>query len=67
MLELQWDRNAALQARYEDGRDEGIGIGVNLLAKLIDTLIKNGKSDIIPIIVSDESKRNEYFKKYGII
>ena len=63
MLELQWDRNAALQARYEDGRDEGI----NQLAKLIDLLLKNGKSDIIPIIVSDESKRNEYFKKYGII
>ena len=79
MLELQWDRTAALQARYEDGFDEGrneghiegriegIGIGRTQLKQLINFLMKNGKQEEIQIALNDDSKCNELFKKYGII
>ena len=79
MLELQWDRTAALQARYEDGFDEGrneghiegriegIGIGRTQLKQLINFLMKNGKQEEIQIALNDDSKCNELLKKYGII
>ena len=62
MLELQWDKDSALQASFDDGVESG----ENRLAKLIDTLMKNGKQEEIQNALNDEVKRNELYKKYGI-
>ena len=59
MLELQWDRTAALQARYE----EGVGIGRTQLKQLINFLMKNNKQEEIQIALNDDSKCNELLKK----
>lgn len=63
MLALQWDKDSALQASFDDG----VETGEKRLAKLIDTLIKNGKHDEIQNALTDESKRNDLYKIYGII
>ena len=75
MLELQWDRTAALQARFDDGYDNGFAEGHDngfaegeyCLAELVNILIKNGKQEELQIALNDKSKRNELYKKYGII
>ena len=63
MLNLQWDKDSAIKASFNDG----VETGENRLAKLIDTLIKKGKSEDIQIVLNDESKRNALYKEYGII
>ncbi len=62
MLALQWDKDSALQASFDDGVESG----ENRLAKLIDTLMKNGKQEEIQNALNDEVKRNELYKQYGI-
>ena len=63
MLALQWDKDSAIKASFDDG----VETGENRLAKLIDILIKNGRSEDIQIVLNDESKRNSLYKEYGII
>ena len=63
MLNLQWDKDSAIKASFNDG----VETGENRLAKLIDTLIKKGKSEDIQIVLNDESRRNSLYKEYGII
>ena len=67
MAFLRWDENAMLQARYEDGFDDGIKEGETRFIKLLNTLIANGKQEEFQIALTDKAKRNEYFKIYGII
>ena len=67
MAFLRWDENAMLQARYEDGFDDGVKEGENRLIKLLNTLIANGNQEELQMALNDKSKRNELFKKYGII
>lgn len=67
MAFLRWDENAMLQARYEDGFDDGIKEGETRFIKLLNTLIANGKQEELQIALTDKAKRNEYFKIYGII
>ena len=62
MLALQWDKDSALQASFDDGVESG----ENRLAKLIDTLMKNGKQEELQNALNDEVKRNELYKQYGI-
>ena len=63
MLALQWDKDSAIKASFDDG----VETGENRLAKLIDILIKNGRSEDIQIVLNDESKRNSLYKEYKII
>lgn len=63
MLNLQWDKDSAIKASFNDG----VETGENRLAKLIDTLIKKGKSEDIQIVLNDESRHNSLYKEYGII
>ena len=63
MLALQWDKDSAIKASFDDG----VETGENRFAKLIDTLIKNGKSKNIQIALNDKYKRNSLYKEYGII
>ena len=75
MLNLKWNMEDALQAAYEDGYAvgyaegyaEGIKLGETCFIKLLNTLIANGKQEELQMALNDKSKRNEYFKKYGII
>ena len=67
MAFLRWDENAMLQARYEDGFDDGVKEGENRLIKLLNTLIANGNQEEFQMALNDKSKRNELLKKYGII
>ena len=67
MAFLRWDENAMLQARYEDGFDDGVKEGENRLIKLLNTLLANGNQEEFQMALNDKSKRNELFKKYGII
>ena len=62
MLALQWDKDSAIKASFDDG----VETGENRLAKLIDTLMQNGKQEDIQNALKDESKRNELYKQYGI-
>lgn len=41
MLALEWNMNDALQARFEEGRDEGINVGIESVAL---NMIRRGKS-----------------------
>ena len=63
MLALQWDKDSALKASFDDG----VETGENRLAKLIDTLIKNDKTEDIQIALNDKYERNSLYKEYGII
>lgn len=67
MLALQWDKDSAIKASFDDGRDEGIGIGENRLAELIGILMKIGKTEDIQDALKDEVKRNELYKIHGIV
>ncbi len=62
MLALQWDKDSAIKASFDDG----VEMGENRLAKLIDILIKNDKQEDIQFALNDEVKRNELYKQYGI-
>ena len=62
MLALQWDKDSAIKASFDDG----VEMGENRLAKLIDILMKNGKQDDIQFALNNEVKRNELYKQYGI-
>ena len=71
MLALEWNLNDALQARFNDGLEQGEKQGQkqgeNRLAKLISMLIEADKQDDIQAILYDESKRNELYKIYNLI
>lgn len=41
MLALQWEQEKAIRASYEDGRDDGISEGVEMVAL---KMIRRGKS-----------------------
>lgn len=62
MLALQWDKDSAIKASFDDG----VETGENRLAKLIDILMKNGKQEDIQFALNNEVKRNELYKQYGI-
>ena len=54
-IELQWDKDSALQARYEDGRDDGIEIGR-------DDGIKIGRDDGIKIVALNMIRKGMPFE-----
>ena len=62
MLELQWDKDPALQARFDDGLEQG----ENRLAKLVSLLLQNGKVDDVQIALNNSEKRNQLYKLYDI-
>ncbi len=66
MLALQWDKDSAIKASFDDGYDDGLQMGANRLAKLIDLLMKNGKTEEIQYALHNEDKRNELYKLYHI-
>ena len=75
MLNLQWDKDTALQARFDDGFaagfDDGMHTGFeqgeNRLAKLVALLLQNGKTDEVQIALHNSNKRNELYKLYQIV
>ena len=79
MLNLQWDKDTALQARFDDGYDDGFAAGFddgmhtgfeqgeNRLAKLVALLLQNGKTDEVQIALNNSNKRNELYKLYQIV
>ena len=67
MLNLQWDKDTALQARFDDGFDNGLEEGENRLAKLVALLLQNGKSDEVQTALHNSEKRNELYKLYRIV
>ena len=49
-----------------EGRAEGRVEGLTLMAKLIGFLLKDGRSDEIARVSSDEAFREEKLKEYGL-
>jgi hypothetical protein len=63
-------QNLLKQGRNEgriEGRNEGINLGENKLARLINKMIADNKSEDITKITTDENMRKEYYKKYNIV
>ena len=67
MLDYEFEIRENRQARYDAGFSAGIEEGENRIAKLVDALIKDGKQAEIQTALNDESKRNEFYKIYGVI
>ena len=63
MLALQWDKDTALQASYEDGLENG----EDKFAKLLSILMQNNKQEDIQNALNDKVKRKELYKTYGIV
>jgi hypothetical protein len=63
-------QNLLKQGRIEghnEGRIEGINLGENRLAQLINKMVADDKSDDIIKVTTDENIRKEYYKKYNIL
>jgi hypothetical protein len=63
-------QNLLRQGRIEghnEGRIEGINLGENRLAQLINKMVADDKSDDIIKVTTDENIRKEYYKKYNIL
>ena len=54
----------------EEGREEGLSLGEKLgeskFARLIDALLKDGRTDAIALVTQDEEQRERYYKEYHI-
>jgi hypothetical protein len=48
-------------------RIEGINLGENKLAQLINKMVADNKSEDITKITTDENTRKGYYKKYNIV
>lgn len=60
-LKQAWAEGAA------EGEARGHAAGIALMGQLATCLVQDGQADLISIVAADETKRQEYCKKYGLI
>ena len=61
MLRMEWREEA-----LAEGRAEGEESGMNKFAQLVQKLLADGRNDEIEAFATDENRRVELFKHYGI-
>ena len=62
----QMIREEGREEGREAGREEGISLGESKFVRLVEILLKNDRSDLIPLVTEDAILREEYYKQYGI-
>ena len=63
---FEYSREDELEARREDGYEEGHEDGENKLARLVTLLLRDGKEHEMQKILSNKSMRQEMYAQYGI-
>ena len=63
---IRLERAEAKEEGRKEGREEGVLLGENRFARLMEALLKEGKTDIATLVATNEGERVRYYKEYGI-
>ena len=66
----EYDEKEHIRLERAEAKEEGLSVGEKLgeskFASLIDSLLKEGKTDAIALVTKDEEQREKWYKEYHI-
>ncbi len=62
----EYNQEEHIRLEREDAFEDGRKLGENRLGKLIKVLLEEGLDDVVKLVATDETVRENYYKKYNI-